>query len=123
MEKLYLSAKSKYLYWIITIVVAIIYLITGIGNLVPFEHIAGDMTKLGYPFYLMKFLGVCKILGALVLILPVSNTLKICAYTGMAIDLAGAAYSRLAVHDEVIKMMIPIIVLGLVFSSWRLKPL
>jgi len=70
----------------------------------------------------MPFLGACKLLAAVVLILPVSGKLKRMAYIGMAIDLIGAIYSRAAVHDTLLTLFIPAMILLLVGISWLSGP-
>ena len=111
--------KNKFIYWPSTILLATIYVVTGIGNLIPFPHIAADIARLGYPAYFMPFLGVCKLLAAGALALPVSKNLKQFAYFGILIDLSGAIYSRIAIHDPLITIAIPALVLILVALSWR----
>lgn len=110
--------KSKFLYWPSTILLTIIYLVTGIGNILPFAHIAADMARLGYPAYFMPFLGVCKLLAALALILPISRNLRQFAYLGILIDLSGAIYSRIAIHDTSLTIVVPALILILVVASW-----
>jgi len=109
---------NKLLYWPSTILLVLIYMITGIGNLIPFAHIAADMSKLGYPAYFMPFLGVFKLLAAAALISPVSKNLKQFAYVGIIIDLTGAIYSRIAIQDTSITIIIPVLILLLVAGSW-----
>jgi hypothetical protein len=115
--------KNKYLYWLSTIVLTTIYVITGIGNLIPFAHIAADISKLGYPAYFMNLLGVCKLLAAGALILPMSDNVRYFAYVGIVIDLTGAIYSRIAIHDTTITILIPVLILLLVATSWLSLPL
>jgi len=109
---------NKLLYWPSTILLVLIYMITGIGNLIPFAHIAADMSKLGYPAYFMPFLGVFKLLAAAALISPVSKNLKQFPYVGIIIDLTGAIYSRIAIQDTSITIIIPVLILLLVAGSW-----
>jgi hypothetical protein len=122
MGAIVIARNTKYLYWPTTILLTLIYLVTGIGNLVPFSHIAADMTKLGYPTYILPFLGVCKLLAAGLLIFPASTHLKKYAYVGVAIDLTGAIYSRLANRDALITVVIPFLILLLAAVSWSLLP-
>jgi DoxX-like family len=116
------SPKTRFVSWPSTILLALIYMITGIGNVIPFGHIAADMSKLGYPAYFLPFLGVCKLVAAGALVLPIAANLKQFAYVGMIIDLTGAIYSRLACHDTVLTIAIPILVLLLVAVSWSSLP-
>lgn len=101
---------KKLIYWIPTTVVAIIFFITGIGNLVPFDHIAHDMKELGYPTFFMSILGTWKIAGAIVLLIPRNIKLKEWAYAGILFDLTGAAFSRIAVGSSPLEIFIPLII-------------
>ena len=54
---------------------------------------------LGYPPYLLLFVGIAKILGVLAVLIPGTGRLKEWAYAGLIFDLAGALYSHLSVGD------------------------
>ena len=101
---------DRIFYKISTVVVSIIFLITGIGNLIPFEHIANDMIHLGYPSYFLKILGIWKVLAGLATLLPVPRRLKDFAYAGMMLDLTGAALSRLFVGDAFLNILVPLLI-------------
>lgn len=116
------SRTLKTTYWVTTIVIAITFFITGIGNFVPFEHIAQDMLHLGYPPYFLKILGIWKIFGAVAIIFPGIPRIRECAYAGMVFDLTGAAFSRSAAGDSVIMVIVPIAIVSLVAISWALGP-
>jgi uncharacterized membrane protein YphA (DoxX/SURF4 family) len=112
------SRKSKIIYWLTTTIVALIFLVTGIGNLLPFDHIAHDMSHIGYPPYFLKILGAWKILGAAAIILPVPTRFKEWAYAGMLFDLTGASFSRFAVGDDLLMVFIPLAIAVLVLVSY-----
>ncbi|MDQ4139019.1 MAG: DoxX family protein, partial [Bacteroidota bacterium] len=57
------------------------------------------VTKLGYPGYLVPFLGVAKILGIVAILIPGYPRLKEWAYAGLVFDLIGAMYSHLSNGD------------------------
>jgi uncharacterized membrane protein YphA (DoxX/SURF4 family) len=107
----------RILYWVPTIVIAVAFFVTGIGNLMPFEHIAQDMSQLGYPPYFLKILGTWKILGALALVFPIATPFKEWAYAGMMFDLTGAAFSRFFSDADVIMIIIPLALSSLVIIS------
>jgi uncharacterized membrane protein YphA (DoxX/SURF4 family) len=107
----------RILYWVSTIVIAVAFFVTGIGNLVPFEHIAQDMSQLGYPPYFLKILGTWKILGALTIVLPIATRFKEWAYAGMMFDLTGAAFSRFFSGGDAIMIIIPLALFSLVIGS------
>lgn len=55
--------------------------------------------RLGYPRYLLPFLGIAKLFGAAAVLLPVPRTIKEWAYAGLTFDLVGALYSGLMTGD------------------------
>ena len=55
--------SRKIIYWATTLIISIAFFVTGVGNLIPFEHMAQDMLYLGYPPYFLKILGTWKILA------------------------------------------------------------
>ncbi|MCB0698096.1 MAG: DoxX family protein [Chitinophagaceae bacterium] len=109
-------------YWLTTIVIAAAFIITGIGNLVPFQHIAADMAHLGYPPYFQIILGIWKILAAVAILLPKAKRLKEWAYAGIIFDLTGAAFSRYSMGDEAAMVIIPLMIASLASASWMLRP-
>ena len=48
---------------------------------------------LGYPLYIIPFIGVAKLFGAIALLIPGFPRIKEWAYAGLIFDLVGAAYS------------------------------
>ena len=54
---------------------------------------------LGYPPYLLVFLGTAKILGVAAVLTPGMPRLKEWAFAGLTFDLTGALYSHLSVGD------------------------
>jgi len=62
------------------------------GALMVFHH-------LGYPAYLLPFLGVAKLLGVAAVLTPGVTTLKEWAFAGLTFDVTGALYSHVSVGD------------------------
>lgn len=54
---------------------------------------------LGYPTYLLPFLGIAKLLGVVAIIIPGFPRIKEWAYAGFVFDLTGAMYSSISVGD------------------------
>jgi uncharacterized membrane protein YphA (DoxX/SURF4 family) len=109
-------------YWVATTLVAIAFLLPGVGNLVHTPQIAHDMAHLGYPSYFLTVLGSWKILGAIAITIPRSPRLKEWAYAGMIFDLTGAAISRAVSGDGVGGIVPPLAIAVLVMASWALRP-
>src|SRR6266480_1563087 len=90
-------------YWATTAVVALELLAGGVTDLVhgPTLLFVGEpvvlvLAQLGYPVYLLKILGVWRLLGAIALLMPRFPRLKEWAYAGTFIELTGAAASGAA---------------------------
>ena len=115
------SKSVKTIYRATTALIATAFFVTGIGNIIPFDHIAHDMAHLGYPFYFLKILGAWKILAAITIVLPTMYRAKEWAYAGMMLDLTGASLSRLAVHDGFLLAFIPLGIAVLVTINYRLR--
>ena len=109
-------------YGVATAVVVVVFVGSGLANLVGAEHVAHDMTKLGYPRYFCIVLGTWKVLGALAVALPRLPRVKEWAYAGMIFDLTGAAASRAASGDGAAAVVIPLGIALIVATSWRLRP-
>ena len=73
---------------------------------------------LGYPAYLLLFVGTAKILGVLAVLIPGTGRLKEWAYAGLIFDLTGALYSHLSVGDPVTVWVFAVIGLALVGGSY-----
>lgn len=89
---------TKIIYWICTIVIVGFMLFSALGTF--FIHNAEGaevLHKIQMPEYIMKFLAVCKILGAIAILVPGYPRLKEWAYAGYFFDLLGATYCFIAV--------------------------
>jgi uncharacterized membrane protein YphA (DoxX/SURF4 family) len=107
---------------IVTVLVCLAFVGSGIANVLHAPHIAQDMAHLGYPAYFSTVLGGWKILGALAVAAPALPRLKEWAYAGMMFDLTGAALSRAHAGDGAAGVIPPLIVASLVVASWLLRP-
>ena len=86
----------KIIYWISTILIAGLMLFSGIPDLLSMPEAVAFFKQLGYPAYLLPFLGVAKTLAAIAILVPGFPRLKEWAYAGITYDLLGAAYSGVA---------------------------
>ena len=109
-------------YWIITFLVAVLFVVPGTMLLLHVPHFTRDMTHLGYPSYLLLILGIWKVLGAITIVAPRLPRLKEWAYAGMIFDASSAAISRAMVGDDTIKIIVPLFIAGLILLSWKLRP-
>ncbi|HUY99167.1 MAG TPA: DoxX family protein [Thermomicrobiaceae bacterium] len=116
-------------YWVATTLIALETLIGGVTDLVHGRQVllvgvpvADIVTNLGYPVYVLTILGLLKIPGAIVVLLPGWPRLKEWAYAGIVFEMAGAAASYVA-HDHDAGSAVGILVIaGLALLSWALRP-
>jgi hypothetical protein len=91
--------KIKVFYWIFTGLLVALMLVGSIPDILYAPEAVALFTHLGYPVYLLPFLGVAKTLGVIAILVPGFPRLKEWAYAGFTYDLAGAMYSGIAVGD------------------------
>jgi hypothetical protein len=85
--------------WVFTGLLAALMLLSAVPDLLELPAAAAVFQRLGYPVYLLPFLGTAKMLGVLVVIVPGVARLKEWAFAGLTFDLIGALYSHLAIGD------------------------
>lgn len=88
--------KVNILYWIFTGLFAAAMIFSSISNVLVLPEAVTVFAGLGYPEYIIPFLGVAKILGCIVILVPGFPRLKEWAYAGLFFDLTGATYSIIA---------------------------
>jgi uncharacterized membrane protein YphA (DoxX/SURF4 family) len=76
---------------------------------------------LGYPLYIIPFIGVTHILGGLGLLIPKAPRLTEWVYAGLTFDLLLASYSHLNGSGNLWDKVDPIIVMAFVFASYVLR--
>jgi hypothetical protein len=112
------------LYWIATGLMAVFMLMASIPDLLKLSPAAAIVTHLGYPTYLLPFLGTAKILGVVSVLGPRFRKPKEWAYAGLVFDVTGALYSHLSVGDPASVWIWPMAGLLLVsgsYVSWRMQ--
>src|SRR5262245_34326305 len=112
--------KHGRLYWIVTGLMAAFMLMASIPDIVRIQPAVDLFKHLGYPIYLLPFLGVAKTLGVIAILTPGVGRLKEWAYAGLVFDLIGALYSHLSVGDGPSVWMPAVIGLLLVSGSYLL---
>jgi uncharacterized membrane protein YphA (DoxX/SURF4 family) len=107
------SKRDTIIFWVSTVLFCAFMLTSAIPNILSSKEWVTVFEQLGYPLYMLPFLGVAKLLGAIVLLIPGFNRLKEWAYAGLFFDLVGAVYSGLAVGGFDPKMLVMLIPFGL----------
>ncbi len=114
------NKKWHILYWICTVLFVIPMAMGAYFDFVGGEQVVEGMKHLGYPLYLATFIGVAKGLGVLAVLVNKCRTLKEWAYAGFTFDLLGASYSHFSVGDPIKDVMVPLVILIFVLTSYKL---
>jgi hypothetical protein len=109
--------KRNILYWMLTGIMAAFMLLGSIQDVLRLPAARAWFVHLGYPSYLLPFIGIAKILGVTAVVAPGTRRLKEWAYAGLVFDLLGATYSHISVGDS-FAWIIPVIGLLLVAGSY-----
>jgi hypothetical protein len=89
--------STKIWYWIFTGLFAAVMGLSSIPNIIVNQDSIDVFTQLGYPVYLIPFLGIAKLLGVIALLVPGYPRVREWAYAGFTFDLLGATYSNIVV--------------------------
>ncbi len=120
-----MTKRNKIIYWISTLWLALGMVSTGAVQL--FKEKAGtggvdSITHLGYPVYLLTLLGIWKISGVVVLLIPRFPLFKEWAYAGFFFAMTGAIFSHIASGDSVNEIFPSLLLLILTVISWYFRP-
>jgi hypothetical protein len=110
--------KIKITYWVFTGLTAAMMGIGAIFDAISAPEAVEYVTRLGYPAYLVPFLGVAKLLGIIAILVPGSPRIKEWAYAGLIFDLIGALYSHIAAGDSPAKWAAIVVPILLVTGSY-----
>ena len=105
--------KTNILYWIFTGLFGAFMMFSAIPDILVTPDAITFVTGLGYPKYLIAFLGVAKALGVIAIVVPGFPRIKEWAYAGLFFDLIGATYSGIAANGFDPMMLTMVIPFGL----------
>jgi hypothetical protein len=106
-------------YWMTTALSAFILVSGGLWLMIGNQPMDA---YLGFPAYFWQILGFCKILGAIIILVPRFPLLKEWAYAGIVFNLTGAAAARAFVGDSTTHIVAPLVICGIAAASWFLRP-
>lgn len=120
------AKRNNILFWVFTILFCAFMMMSTIPNILSAPEWVEVFKMLGYPLYMLPFIGVAKLLGIIALLIPDFPRIKEWAYAGMFFDLSGAVYSGLmtgGLNPQMLIMLIPFILGGLsyLYHHKRLK--
>jgi hypothetical protein len=110
---------TNIIYWVTTILFGGFMLFSAIPDIIVVPQAAEFIsTKLGYPQYIIPFLGVAKTLGVIAIVVPGFPRIKEWAYAGLTFDLLGAAYSNICVDGFQVGMLFMVVIFGVEAVSY-----
>ncbi len=88
--------KLKITFWIVTALFSAFMVFSSVPNILKTVESMEFFRNLGYPDYIVPFLGVAKFLGIIAILIPGYPRIKEWAYAGFFFELVGAVYSLIA---------------------------
>src|SRR5688572_30289846 len=112
------SKRNTIIFWISTGLFCAMMLTSAIPNILSDPQWVAIFEQLGFPNYLLPFLGVAKLLGVIALLIPGFPRIKEWAYAGFFFDLVGATYSALAAFGFDPQMLVMLVFFALLAVSY-----
>ena len=110
--------KNKIIFWTTTALVAGMMLFSGFLYLTS-EELKAAFVHLGFPDYFRIELGLAKIIGAILLLLPaIPSILRLFAYFGFGLTFLSAIVAHIASGDPVNVAIPPFVFLALLLVSY-----
>ncbi|SRR5258708_337777 len=109
-------------YWVATGFVVCIMTISGVLAVAHAPSMMEALAHLGYPAYFSNLLGVGKLVGVCVLLVPGMVKLKEWAYVAFGITILSASYSHLLSGDGVPAALEPLVTLAALVISYVARP-
>lgn len=114
--------RNEIMFWASTAIIAAMMIFSAVGYFTN-PDMKAAFVHLGFPDYFRIELGVFKILGALVLLLPlISDKVKILAYFGFALTFISAFIGHLSISDPMSVTIMPIVFLAILAVSYIFHP-
>ena len=112
--------KRNIVYWGATGLVASVALLGGFSYVTNAPEAIENFRHVGYPQQLRVLLGIAKLAGAIVLLLPWLPKLKEWAYAGFTFTWIAATVAHYLAADG--KSLLPVALLGLLAVSYVMRP-
>ncbi|MBK6700810.1 MAG: DoxX family protein [Saprospiraceae bacterium] len=114
--------RNTIIYWVATGLLCIGMLGSGIAQILHLPEMNELITHVGYPSYFMTIIGVWKIIGVIVILLPKFKLPKEWAYAGFFFLMTGALLSHLAMGDAGKAIFGPLFQTIFIIISWYFRP-
>ena len=111
--------------WAVAGLMAALMLVSAVPDVLRVPEAMTVFKHLGYPPYLLLFLGTAKMLGVAAVLAPGVRTLKEWAFAGLTFDLLGALYSHLSVNDPPsawLPAVVGLVLMAASYLAYRTRP-
>ena len=108
----------RWIGWIVTGLMAALLVLSAVPDVLHIPGALAVFSHLGYPPYLLMFLGTAKILGVAAVLVPGVPRIKEWAFAGLTFDVTGALYSHLSIGDPPGAWLPAVVALGLVGGAY-----
>lgn len=117
-----MTKTQKIIYWVATLWLSLGMVSTGIVQLMKNPKEVQMIEGLGYPVYILTIIGVWKMLGVVVVLMPRMAVVKEWAYAGFFFAMSGAAISHIVMHHGMGDIFPSLLLLVLTVASWYVRP-
>ena len=107
------NKRDTIIFWLSTGLFSAFMLSSAIPNILSAPEWVAIFEQLGFPLYMLPFLGFAKLMGVIGVLVPGFNRIKEWAYAGLFFDLVGATYSALAAFGFDPQMLVMLVPFGL----------
>lgn len=107
-----------WLYWVTTGLLGLVMVASGFQYLIFPPEVKEQVAFLGYPDYFYSMLGLAKLVGAVILLVPFRAVIKEWVYSGFTINLLAATWSVAVTTVGSGKVLLPFLFLGVLFLSY-----
>jgi hypothetical protein len=113
---------NRVAYWLCTGLVVFFVGSGGLAFALQVPDVVQGVVALGFPVHFVVLLGVWKVLGSIVILVPGFPLIKEWAYAGIMFDLTGAASASFATGGDWWHVAAPLTIAALAAASWALRP-
>lgn len=116
------TKRNKIIYWVFTIWMSLGMVSSAIVQILMIPEEVQLFEHLGFPLYFMHMLGILKLLGVAVVLMPKLPVLKEWAYSAFFFTMLVAFLSHIAMKDGFAETFPPAFLLTLTMLSWYFRP-
>jgi uncharacterized membrane protein YphA (DoxX/SURF4 family) len=113
--------KLKITYWITTSIIAAMMTFSAYAYFTQ-EEVKQGFHHLGFPDYFRIELAIAKLIGAIVLLVPIPSRIKEWAYAGFTINFISASIAHTASGDPIAQCITPLVILAVLSVSYFTYP-